>query len=99
MKLERGLTRPKRSWDFRYYHFRMSCPGLWTAVETWRGAIQLCPDRHPAVSSMTLWGSIQNYPACPVAPRFADVAYTTSEANAVVVSYTYAINNLKCDVL
>jgi hypothetical protein len=34
--------------------------------------IQLCPDQHPTVGSVTLWGTIQNYPACPVAPRFAD---------------------------
>ena len=70
MKLEWG---PKRSRDFGYYHFRMSCPGLWTAVETWRRAVQLCPDRHPAVSSMALWGAVQNYPACLVASGFADV--------------------------
>jgi len=26
----------------------------------------------PAVSSMALWGAVQNYPACPVASGFAD---------------------------
>lgn len=41
-------------------------------METWRRAVQLCPDWHPAVGSMALWGTIQNYPACPVGPRFAD---------------------------
>jgi hypothetical protein len=58
---------------FWYYHFRMSCPGLWTDVEIWRRAVQLCPDRHPAVSSMELWESVQTYPACAVASEFADV--------------------------
>jgi len=49
MKLEWGA---KQSRNFGYYHFRMSCPGLWTAVETWRRAVQLCPDWHPPVGSM-----------------------------------------------
>jgi len=50
----------------------MSCPGLWTAVEAWQRAVQLCPDQHPTVSSMALWGSVQSYLACAVASEFAD---------------------------
>jgi hypothetical protein len=36
-------------------------------------AVQLCPDRHPAVGSVALWGTVQKYPACSAGTRFADV--------------------------
>jgi hypothetical protein len=52
-------------------------------VETWRRAVQPCPDRHPAVGSMMLWGTVQNYPACPVAPWFADAHQTTTHHHHV----------------
>src|ERR1700676_3784624 len=46
--------------------------GLSSPVKLKCGPVQRCPDQHPAVTSVTLWQSVQNYPGCPVASRFAD---------------------------
>jgi len=61
----------------------MSCPGLWTAVETWRRVVQFCPDQHPTVGSVALCSAVQHCPACPAASRFADVVHNHGVCNAM----------------
>ena len=46
------------------------------SVQSRRGPVQCCPDRHPAVTSMALWDTVQKYPACSAGTRFADVLGT-----------------------
>jgi len=42
------------------------------SVQSRHGPVQCCPDRHPAVTSMALWDTVQKYPACSAGTRFAD---------------------------
>jgi hypothetical protein len=58
-----------------YYHFGpicTVCQCCGRSVQWMHGPVQHCPARHPAVTSMALWGAVQNYPSCSVGTRFAD---------------------------
>ena len=51
------------------------------SVQSRCGPVQCCPDRHPAVTSMALWDTVQKYPACSAGTRFADDGWVWLNTN------------------